>query len=126
MAFLCTSEESGIVEMKALILQKATASCVFQKVPYILWCNFIIVIYPFMPGYFQMELSDLWRTQDLFLYCINIYQVYSLFFLDLHRAFFGGWFRKKGGFSLIIFMTTESNLFSKALICLKVHLSIFC
>ena len=36
MAFLCTSEESGIVEMKALILQKATASCVFQKVPSIL------------------------------------------------------------------------------------------
>ena len=36
MAFLCTSEESGIVEIEALILQKATASCVFQKGPYIL------------------------------------------------------------------------------------------
>jgi|GEM_PF-2752162 hypothetical protein len=35
MAFLCTSEGSGIVEMEALILQKAAESGVFLKVPYI-------------------------------------------------------------------------------------------
>jgi hypothetical protein len=44
MAFLCTSERSGIVEMEALILQKAATSGVFQKVPYILCCNLVIMI----------------------------------------------------------------------------------
>jgi hypothetical protein len=112
---------SVIVEIEALILQKTVAALVFIKISYILCYNFIIMI-PFFVWLFSNWTLISIRKLTIFFFILHFKPIKYIscrcFLICIKFSFFWGWFRECE-FSLILFMTKESNLFSKALIAQK-------